>query len=189
MSTNAIIGLVVAVVVIGGGAWYFSTHPMAAPTGEEGAPGGTQATGNAVPESGTLAYGEILLMGGSRECDISLSTAGGPATGKLYVADQNVRSDITMTSSGMTIAAHMIRTGGFIYSWSDMVNQGVKIKESASGSAPGGTSGAGYDPSAAVSYSCKGWITDSSKFVVPTNVTFKDYTAASGSAGAAPATY
>lgn len=175
MNTNTVIGIVVAVIVIGGGAWYLSTHPMSAPAGQEdAAQGNPQAAGNAVPESGTLSYGEILLMGGSQQCDISMVTSQGPSTGTLYIAGGNVRSDITMQASGMAIGAHMIRTGGYIYSWSDMVNQGVKIKESTTASAPGGSAGAGYDASASVSYSCKPWIADSAKFSVPANVTFSD---------------
>lgn len=176
MSMNAIIGLVVAVVVIGGGAWYFSSHQ----SGTMGTPGMEASQGGVTqPENGTLAFKDLLLMGGSRECTVTVNTPQAPSSGTLYISGQNVRSDIVAKASGMTITAHMIKNGDYIYSWTDMINQGVKVNVAAEAQGSTSTSShSSYDPNVQVSYDCKAWIADASKFTVPSNITFTDYTSA-----------
>ncbi len=182
MNTNAIIGLVVAVIVIGGGAWYVSSHTGAPGTGAE-----VQGMGEQKAESGTLSFKELMLMGGSRKCDVSVTTPEAPATGTVYVSGGNVRSDIVTkpkAMNGAAVSAHMIRSGDYLYSWTDLIAQGVKVKIDAAESAG---KNAGYDANAEVQYSCAAWIADESMFAVPSNITFMDFSAAAS--GQMPAGY
>lgn len=168
MNTKVIIGLIVAVVVIGGGAWYFTSHPG-------GVPGAVESNGEAKGESGTLSFKELMLMGGSRQCEVTVMTPDSPATGTVYVSGDNVRSDIVAKPSSMnggSVSAHMIKSGDYIYSWTDMVPQGVKMKVTATETEG---SKAGYDANAEVKYSCSVWVPDAGKFAVPEAITFMDF--------------
>ena len=174
MSTKAIIGLVLAVVVIGGGAWYVSSHKEAAPAEEAG-----QAK-EGTAEKGTL--GALLALGGSLTCNVTMPTAGGESTGVIYISNGQVRSDVTAAVGGKQIAAHMIKNGDYFYSWTDAYPQGVKVKITATS----GSTNEAYDPNQEVQYSCGAWIPDASKFEVPTTVTFMDVSAMKGPGGAVP---
>ncbi|HRH24595.1 MAG TPA: hypothetical protein PK109_03340 [Candidatus Paceibacterota bacterium] len=174
MNTNAIIGLIVAIVVVGGGAWFFSQHKAGTDLS------GTGTTENTVGESGTLSLKELMMMGGSRKCEVTVTTAEAPATGTVYVSGTDVRSDIVTkpaAMNGATISAHMIKSGDYMYSWSDMIPQGVKVKITAAESAG---AQAGYDANSQVQYSCSPWIPDASKFEVPSTVTFMEFSGGAG---------
>lgn len=179
MNQNAVIGLIVAVVVIGGGAWYFSTHSSGTPAapGTGGAAGGQQ-------ETGTLSFKELLALGGSQTCQVTVATASAPSTGTVYISGMDVRSDVVASANGTQVNAHMIKTGDTIYAWTDMAPQGVKMKFDASAQTSGHSSGA-YDANAQVQYSCAPWVADASKFAVPSSVSFMDMTSA-GMPGAMP---
>lgn len=179
MNKNAIIGLVIAIVVIGGGAWYFTSHPGAAP--------GTSGTeGSVSAENGTGTFAALMALGGSKKCEVTVTTPESPATGTVYVSGTDVRSDVVAkpaNAGGKEITAHMIKSGDYIYSWTDMMPQGVKMKVTAAAGTNGQSNG-GYDANAQVEYSCSAWIPDASKFAVPSSVTFMEF-----SGGAAGGTY
>lgn len=171
MSINTIIGVVVAVIVIGAGAWYLSTTPNASAPAQEQS--GSETT------SGT--FGQLMALGGSSTCTVNVDTPESPAEGTVYISGGEVRVDFVAEPAsfgGREISAHMIQTGGYIYSWSDLLPQGVKVKAEAAGNA--GES-QGIDPNAAVRYSCSPWIPDASKFTPPATVIFTEF-----SAGAMP---
>lgn len=174
MNSKALIGLVAAVVVIGGGAWYFSSH-----SSSEGTMG-TESEGQTQGESGTLSFKELMMMAGSKKCEVTVNTPDAPATGTVYVSNGEVRSDVMAkpkAMGGKEIAAHMIKSGDYVYSWTDMMPQGVKVKLTAAESA-GASSG--YDANAQVEYSCAPWIADASMFAVPSSVTFMEFSGAAG---------
>jgi len=169
MSTKAIIGVVVLAVVVLGGAWYLSGMH-----GASGAPG--SATGTAGSDSGTGTFATLMALGGSLECQVTVTTAQGPSTGTVYVSDGNVRSDVSAETSAGAMMAHMIKADDTIYSWTDAYPQGVKMAYQPSAPSSGNTQG-GYDPNAQVQYSCAPWAADASKFVPPADVTFMDMSA------------
>jgi hypothetical protein len=169
MNIQAIIGAVVAIVVLGGGAWYLSsTPPQVQEEGEE-----QTATGNTAEGTGTFA--ELMNRGGSWTCTISVTTPEAPSEGTTYISGSDIRSDVVtrpQALGGKEIKAHMILTEGYIYSWTDMFPQGFKmpVAEGASNA-----QSQGFDVNAAVSYSCAPWIADAGKFVVPTTVNFMEF--------------
>jgi len=160
MNTNGIIGLVALIVVVGGGAWWLSNEQA-----ESGAP------------AGTTTFAALIARGGNLTCDVSVSTPDAPAEGTTYISGDQVRADITVRPSmmgGAQINAHMIQSGGYIYSWSDMVPQGFKMEVSES---VGAAQSQGFDVNAQVEYSCSPWLVDASKFTPPAAVTFTEFSA------------
>lgn len=168
MDTKALLGVIAGVVVIGVGAWYLSqTPPAAQENGEQ----------EAASEAGSTTFAQFIAAGGSRSCDVVVDNPAAPASGVVYVSGTDIRADFTarpVTAGGMSVSAHMIQTGGYVYSWTDMIPQGVKV---AVASGTGAAASQGFDMDAEVSYDCTPWIPDASKFMVPENVTFMEVNA------------
>lgn len=177
MNQNTIIGIVVAIVVIGGGAWYLSAGSDST-TGEQGAEN----------SRGMGTFAELVAGGGSRTCTVTVNTDGHSSEGTVYIANGHMRGDFTSTVNGQSMTAHMIQADGYMYSWSDAVNQGVKVSLAQAQQQQGApTQNQGIDPNAQVDYDCSAWIADESKFDVPSNVTFMELGASTGMPANMPA--
>lgn len=172
MNTNAIIGIVVAIVVVGGGAWYLSSDSSG--TMGEGAENGTDEGG-----AGASTFAALVAGGGSRTCTVTMDTNGSSSEGTVYISDGKVRGDFTSSVNGQSMTAHMIQADGYMYSWTDAVAQGVKVSLSQAQKS-GTTQNQGVDPNAQVDYDCSAWMADSGKFAVPSNVTFMELGANAG---------
>lgn len=171
MNTQTIIALVIAVVVVVGGVWYFSSRgPAGAPTGEVG------ASNNG---SGTLQ--SLMGLAGSMKCEVATAAGPSQSSGTVYIANGKMRGDFNSTSAATgerVIESHMIRAGGFMYTWSSAAPQGVKFSEEAIASVNTQSNGkGGVDPNAQVTYSCSVWAADEALFAPPSTVSFVDMSA------------
>lgn len=166
-------GIIVAIVVIGGGAWYFSSK------GTDSSSTGMMGTGDEKKEQATGAGTFADLMGkvGSWKCTVKTTIEEAPSEGVAYIADGKVRADFTAKIAAMgdkEVQSSMIQSDGYVYTWSDMMPQGMKmmIPEGQPASQDSGSSG--FDASSKVDYDCGPWITDVSKFTPPASVTFME---------------
>ncbi|MBY0110688.1 hypothetical protein K2Y00_01650 [Patescibacteria group bacterium] len=175
MEPKTLIGILVAVVVVGGGVWYFSSHNAAVAPTEEGATGTTEEKAEG---SATLA--DLMMRTGSFRCDVEMkaeaTNGASESAGTVYISEGKMRGDFATKVSGMTINSYMISREGYVYTWSDMMPQGMKMKVATDGSTETTTQGA-MDASAAVDYHCAPWSVDGSKFIVPSTVTFTELSA------------
>lgn len=173
METKTLIGLLVAVVVVGGGVWYFSSQNAVAPS-EEGATGVFE-TQDAAEGTGTLA--ELMMRTGSYRCTVNVATDGetgaAQTAGTVYIGGGKMRGDFTTNTTGMQIASHMMSMDGYVYTWSDMMPQGMKMMITTDGSSSG-TQGA-VDASASVDYHCAPWAIEADRFTLPSNITFTTF--------------
>ncbi len=176
-----ILGLIGVVVVAGGGyfVWQNTQTPAAAPQEQTGDTTQTE-TGNTNQQttseesfSGEGSFASLMARGGSYQCTTSIVVQNSASEGTVFISGDKIRGDFTSRAAGMTITSHMITTGGYVYSWSDMVPQGVKSKVTAS--SQGGTAMQGsFDVNMNMQYDCEAWNPDQSKFVVPSTVTFME---------------
>ncbi len=168
------IGIVVAAVVVLGGAWYVMSMNASGPAAPQGA--GDQ--GAAQNNAGTGTIGSLMAMGGSVMCDVDI-TGANPGSGTIYVSGGKMRGEFTVAAAGKTMHASMINDGQYIYSWTDMMPQGIKMAVSA-GSGTSGSANQGVDASTPVNYTCNAWTADTAKFMAPSDIKFMMM----GSAGA-----
>ncbi len=175
MNTNAIIALIAGVVVIGGGAYYvMKSDSQASPVG--GADNETMSAQDDRAFSGSIMA--LSERGGEWKCtvDTTSQTGGGQAvaSGVVYVSGNKVRADFDVNVAGIgAMEAYMIADGAYVYSWSSMVPQGVKVAQAqAESSQSTATSGQGMDANTSYSYDCEPASADASLFVPPSNVTF-----------------
>lgn len=164
MPVKALVALV-AVVVVGGGAWYFSSQSSSAPGNTSASPQNTETTSEQT--EGTL--GDLLARTGSWSCTVQATHEGGGSEGTTYIANSQLRGDFTARMQGMTVQTSFIAKDGYMYTWSDMLPQGMKVKMESAGGTSGGQ---GMDPSTKVSYSCAPWTVDESKFALPEGTEF-----------------
>ncbi len=171
MEPKTLIGIVVALVVVGGGIWYVSGQPAQIPADGESA-----TTGEETAEgSGTLA--DLMKRSGSYKCTVEVkptqANANTESSGTVYVGNGKMRGDfstVIAAMGGKKVESHMITSDGYVYTWSDMMPQGVKVQVSAG--EEGTATQAGMDASAAVDYHCGPWSVETSRFTVPGDITF-----------------
>ena len=164
----------IALVVVGGGAWYLTQGTVEAPTQESDRAQTNTAPANPNDQqtfSGSLQ--ELMARGGSWTCDVSSTAGGVTSSGTTYVANGMVRSDFSSDIPQVgNIESHMIVRDGLAYTWTSMMNQGFKFPiAEAEGEAEVSAEVAAqvnqnYD------FSCRAWSADASKFALPADVTF-----------------
>lgn len=165
--------LVVGVVVVGG---YFAFSGNK----EEVADTSTNTDTAEETEGKKMAFADFLKQGGSYKCTVNQSVNNIEASGVTYLNDGMIRGEYSTTVQGRNIDGTMIVRDGYTYSWTSMLpGQGFKAKVvESTGDGSAGTSGAySFNAEQVGDYDCQPWTPDSSKFVVPTSITFKDVSA------------
>lgn len=164
MDIRALVGLLVVLAIVSAGVGYFS----------ESAPETSEPqNGDALPETpeepqgpettGTL---EELMRSGSYRCTIGAPTEIA-STGTIYIALGKLRGDFaTRVIGGASIKSHLIAADGYVYTWSDFSQNGVRTKLDMSGRIPDALL------SGSVHYYCAPWEADVNVFVLPPGISF-----------------
>jgi hypothetical protein len=174
---NKILLGVVAILVIGGGAYFLMNG---APAGEQGTQNMNQESSADTSSGGAFSgsIADLSARGGEWKCtvDSSANTGAGQAisSGTVYVSGKSVRGDFTTSVQGFgTVESHMIADGSNVYVWSSAMSQGFKMNMTASGgSGSAATSGQGMDINQNYSYDCQPAQASASLFAPPANISF-----------------
>lgn len=170
MSIKAVVGIVVALAVVGAGAWYLATHQVKRTVAEQPKP----------KELTAGSFSELMAREGAWECEATAAHEEGVSTGIVVMNGGKLRGDFVAIMDGVSVSTSFIHRDGVAYTWTDMLPQGFKVAIDA---AAGTAGGQGIDPSTQVDYSCAPWTPDESAFEVPSGMTFIDVSAM-GAAGA-----
>jgi len=178
--SNKVIAIVVGVVVVFGGVYFAmrggsdkvaDTNSIAV-----GEPNGSGTTENTSGKK--MSFDAFLKQGGSYVCNVNQSVEGMDSRGTVYVNGANVRGTFNTTVSGMKVDSEFISTGGYMYTWSNMMpGKGFKAKVSATagGDASTGTSGQySWNAEQIGDYDCQPWSVDSAKFAMPSGIVFTE---------------
>ncbi len=170
---NKKIGALIVIVVLlllGGGAYVMMNKSKTAPAAMVPAttPSGNTETASQV--KGTLK--SLITSAVPQTCSFTNDQG---ASGSVFVSGGKMRGDFSSTSNGKTFSGHMIIDNGYSYLWSDAMQRGMKMALNAVETTTAPAQG-GMDVNQQVSYSCKPWIPDASKFALPANVTFTTFT-------------
>ncbi len=169
MNNKVIIGIVIAVlVIVGGAAAYYVAY---------GQPETQQATSSSTEHKATNAsLSELLEEGEPRKCTYSGSNEGYEYSGTAYFSsDKQMRNDYKSEREGKTRDGSMIISDGTQYFWSNETKKGFKtaIKSDESQQTSSDTS-ENVDTDARFSFHCSSWTVDESKFTPPSDVTIQD---------------
>ncbi|MBY0539328.1 hypothetical protein K2P56_02760 [Patescibacteria group bacterium] len=170
-----LIGIVLAVVVLGGAGAYFVMNPgvsgMSAntPTAESDA--------KDMPSEGTFSgsLADLIGRGGNWQCTFNVESGVANSSGTVFISGEKLRGDFAsvVPQLNQTIDSHMIQSEGYVYVWTSLAPQGFKAKTTIG--TPDGTTafqGQGINIDQQYNYNCTAWVADSSKFELPSGVTF-----------------
>lgn len=172
-----------------GGGWYVMNSDN--DTGE-GAEVRTQDEGDTEAESDTLTESateveeeqnnprslRALMHGGkSVQCDYNYeSEVGGVVAGTVFVDEARIRGDFDMEQNGAVYESHMIIKDNIMHTWtfSPQGTHGVQFEIPEEGAA---SNDGAVSLDQELTYTCIDWRVDESKFVIPTDIEFRDMTA------------
>jgi hypothetical protein len=167
------LGVIIVIIVLlllgGGGVYMMKRQSAPAPTTQQAA----NPTGSTAP-NGTIGTLKGLLTSAIPQA-CTFSTQGqNTSNGTIYVNGGKMRGDFTSTSQGQSINGHMILDSGYSYIWTDMMKTGMKVAMPEGNTTTPSTQG--FDVNQQVTYSCKPWIPDATKFTLPSDITFRTLT-------------
>lgn len=169
MNNKVIIGIVIAVlVVVGGAAAYYVAY---------GQPETQQATSSKTEHKATNAsLSELLEKGEPRKCTYSGEIKSGEYSGTAYFSsDKQMRNDYKSTADGKTRNGSMIITGDTQYFWNTETKKGFKTAIKADDSQQTSSDeNDSVDTKAKFSFHCSSWTVDDSKFTPPSDVAIQD---------------
>lgn len=176
-----LIAIVAGVVVVGAGAYFIFTRGSSHTEG--------LASGPHTAQTNQTSIKDLMSAGNPVACTFTSTAGGYTSSGTVYVAQGSMRGDfVTEGTAAGTIESHMIIKDNTNYMWTSQSAQGIKMTVDAQSTAPAGENQAvSYDSK--VAYDCNDWSPDSSKFSLPSGITFSDMSSMlpgspSGSAGA-----
>lgn len=171
-SSKLILSIIVILVVVGIGYAAFRNG------------GDTTDTASTTPDqmdnetgfSGNLF--ELAARGGSWKCTWASDADGLAMTGTVFVDRGKFKSDAEVQSGGMTIVAHTLGDGEFVYSWTNLMTTGFKFRvtEGPNAVPPQGTTAQAQQFAEMYNYDCDPWTADSGEFALPSGVTFTETT-------------
>ncbi len=184
---NKTIGIIVAIIIIAGGAFLLmnkKSNDSATKDSSE------SMSSESMSEQDTSSLKALMSSGKSQKCTFSMDENGSTGTGTFYVSNGKSRGDITATVSGKSTTTHMISDGTTSYVWFDGSSTGFKAAVNGD-DLKAAQSQQAVDPNKNYNFKCSDWTADSSMFITPSNVEFKEFnlpvtpsTSGSTSAGA-----
>ena len=192
MSTNLIVGLIVAaIVVVGGGYLLMSSGSLSMESvtqvvaqdgvGDAGEQEADAVADKATPKlaesaaSFTGSWNDLVKRGGNYACEINHQGANDSTTGMVYVSGTSVRGTFYSNTSAGAVTSNMLKKGDTVYVWTSAYPTGFVMKATAMGdSAQTGTSGQGVDANQSYNWNCSAVGADASQFALPSGIEFMD---------------
>ncbi len=168
---NKIIYIIVILVIIAGGVWYFTKGKSNSEV--------KNSTNEAEQQSQTdLQEGSIktlIASGKDQKCTFEMPAKDNTGSGKgtFYVANGKSRGDIEANVAGGTTKSHIISDGSTAYFWIDDSDTAFKMNMDQSATASS-SSQAPIDTNSNYKFSCESWKVDQSKFTLP-NIEFREF--------------
>jgi len=195
MSQKLIIAIMGAVILAGGGVWYYQNNiagssDNATNSRSSGRDSGEKSGGFFDSlKGGAGNFADILNGGDAQECHFSGTD---PETkeyteGVIYVDGESFRMTADTEVEGKPVKINMIQHEMVMYMWSDdeKVMPGIKIDTSMFEDLPDSEKPESpiewlKDPKAGVDYKCRGWSARANSFEPPADVEFMDMFAGLG---------
>lgn len=124
---------------------------------------------------------DIVKLGKNVQCSFNIDDESGKTNAVTYVSGGKARSDFTIESeTGQSFESHTIADADWVYIWNNQTAQGTKMKVSELpendevNNIPDQESVGKFNED--FDYKCSPWIPDGSKFDIPTNIEFTDFT-------------
>ena len=173
-----ILGIIVAILVIGGGAWFISQGKDTA-TMEGVSTTETSTQKESDVSTGDVVQGspeELARKGGKYICTFDMKDPNAESSGTVYIEGEKFRGDFksVVKALGQTIESHSISDTDFVYTWTSASPLAMKtpvVKSTgANGTLEGNMNFASLG--AQTSWKCTSAKFDASVFAVPAGMQF-----------------
>ncbi len=128
------------------------------------------------PSGKKMAFADFMKQGGEYKCTIHQYDGETDTVGTTYLDDGMIRGEYNTKVQGLNIDTTFVMRDGYTYTWNSMMpNTGFKSKVTEVNSNNGANASGSYNFNAEEigDYDCEAWTPDPSKFIIPTNITFK----------------
>jgi len=134
----------------------------------------TQSTKTGNNNSTTASI--LSLLSGGKNVSCSITYPNNQGAGIVFVSDKKFAGEFTMKeASGREIIGHSVSDGIYVYVWSSAMPTGIKISfADAKSTVQNAQANQGIDINQKVGLKCSPWLPDNSKFIIPSNIEFKD---------------
>lgn len=198
---QAIIGIVVAILVMGASLWYLAgdsgrmdngstasstawtaTSTTQTPTGTTsgtktgGTKTSTSGSGVTVKTAGVGPLTYLFSLSQNYKCVVTTTSATTKRSGTIYVSSGGSMYGLfTGVVNGAYTTTNMIDDGTYIYIWTAGSTAGLRLPATGSVNGNVALTHGGVDPAQTLSYTCNPWTPDSAILALPTSVTFSGY--------------
>lgn len=166
MNNKVVIGIVAIIVILG--VIYFATKGG----GNSEVASNTSSQSTAQQESDAGSIKELIAADKDRHCTFTLNEQEGSSAGDIYVGNKKMRGDFTTKVANVETKSHMIYDGATSYVWMDGQSNGFKMALDANQSNTNQSQT--VDVNKDFNFDCDSWSPDSSKFELPSGVTFSE---------------
>ena len=167
--TLLIAGAIIVLIIVAAAGFFLlkkpAQTPQESPTVQQTQQGESQTKGS---------IKNLLAAGKNQTCTIKYPAGEQMGEGTVYVSGKNLRGDFAMTSAGKTFDSHMIQDETYMYSWSSLSPQGVKMKIAELEKVQASPTTESVDLNQEVDVNCSSWSVDSGKFTPPADVNFME---------------
>src|ERR1700722_15566788 len=128
MNQKTLIWIVVVVVVVALGVWYFSSNTSSAPASATNVATTTTPTAPTAPTettnqpaapapAATNSFKSIFTQSGNNECTYEEVTSAGQSSSAIYISAGKMRGEFQSTTGSVQTTDYMIYNGGYLYTW------------------------------------------------------------------------
>lgn len=119
---------------------------------------------------------DLISKGVAQSCTFD----SGSSNGSVYISGGKVRGDFDVVAGGQTVKSHMLVMDSTSYIWTDGQKTGFKMTfdpnaDTTNKKDTSAYTKQGFDPNADNNYKCSTWVTDNTKFTLPSDVTFSSF--------------
>lgn len=176
--TIGIILILIIILIVGGGYLFLNRSRNNAPTQSVNTAMQKQPEPTAAGTSGIKSLRDLMALQVNQQCSFNDAQSG--SSGTVVSANGKVRGDFQAQISGTATQSHMIEDGKYIYFWTEGQTKGYKMSMDVLDKINQGTVQQQYqsqvmDLKKQVSYHCSLGAAGSATFVVPSAISFEDY--------------
>lgn len=166
--------LFLGVAVVGGGTYLVINNKTSTEVATEESVDSESET-NEIFTGGESSLRGLMSLGQNIQCDFTSYTeeTGGSVAGTVYVSGERIRGDFDMEQADATLASHLIVNGDQIYAWT-VSPQGTHAYTFmlAEANDPEERSNSFVSLDDRVTYTCRAWEVQASKFELPGGIEF-----------------
>jgi hypothetical protein len=168
MNKKVLVVVVVILLLLAGGWYYMSSKKTGSPL--------TQNNGGETQTTEAISLKGLMSKGLPQTCTFTTEES----KGTVYVDGSKVREDFEVTLDNKIMKSHVIVMDNTMYNWSDGEKNGLKMSFDPKATpvaveSPSAGSSGNFNADTSMNYKCGVWLPDSSKFTLPTGVTFSSF--------------